>query len=191
MDRVRDGILVHADDPAAELRDAAPGLVHLLVGHRALHGEEIPADLHVRQTQLREDIEPRDGAGDGNVILLAAVSDVVLGPGRDDVRRNADSGQRLAQPRHALAERIEQRQLDRRLGDLQRYARKARAAANVDDAFVFEVNRVQQRDAVEKVELCHGLRLGDGGQVHDPVFFDQRLSECAERVDLRGRQGGF
>ena len=49
-------------DAAAELGDAAPGLVDLFVGKRALHGEEDAADLRVRQTQLREHVQPRHGA---------------------------------------------------------------------------------------------------------------------------------
>ena len=42
MDGVLDGIFVHPLDAAAELGDAAPGLVDLFVGKRALHGEEDP-----------------------------------------------------------------------------------------------------------------------------------------------------
>ena len=116
---------------------------------------------------------------------------MLLGARRHDLGLDGKLRQHLRQPVHPLAERVEQRQPDRRLRDLERHARKARAAADVDHALAAEVRRAQQRDAVEKVQLCHGRRLGDGGQVHDLVFFDQRLPEAAERIDLRlGERGG-
>ena len=46
---------------------------------------------------------------------------------------------------------------------------------------------LQKCDAVEKMQLGHSLRLSDGREVHDLVFFDQRLPERAERVDLLRR----
>ena len=81
---------------------------------------------------------------------------------------------------HPLGERIEQRQLHRRLRDLQRNAGEARAAADVDDALILKVHGLQQRDGVEKMQLCYGLRLGDGGQVHDLILLYHGPGKGAE-----------
>ena len=70
--------------------------------------------------------------------------------------------QDFAQPVHALAERIEKRQVHRRLRDFQGNARKARAAADIDYALAPKVRRVQKRKAVVKMELRDLLGLGDG-----------------------------
>lgn len=104
VDGVLDGIFVHPLDAAAELGDAAPGLVDLFVGKRALHGEEDAADLRVRQTQLREHVQPRHGAGGHNVVALPAGADVFLRPGRHDLRLHTELRQQLLEPVHPLGE---------------------------------------------------------------------------------------
>jgi len=185
---VRDGILVDALELPAERRDGVPGLVRLLGGHGALHRNEEPTDRDVGQAQLRQHRQARDRAGNGNVVLLPAGPDVFLGPARLDAGLDTQLRQDFAQPVGALAERIEQRQLDGRLRDLERHAREACSAADIHNTFVFERHGCEQREAVEKMELGDGLRLGDGGEVHDLVFFQQQFAETAEGIGLRVRQ---
>ena len=111
-----------------------------------------------------------------------------LGAGGDAFGLHAHGGQGLVQPAHALLQAVEQRQGDRRLGQLQRYAGKARAAADVDDACIFEIFDGQERQTVGKVQPRDGLRLGDGGQVHDLILFQQRTAEGLKLCKLRLRQ---
>ena len=52
-----------------------------------------------------------------------------------------------------------------------------------------EIRQREQRHAVHKVQLRDGVRLGDGGQIHDLVLLDQRLAEAAEGLDLSLGEG--
>lgn len=175
MQRVLNGILVHLLDHSAQQRHGALCFFHLLARQRALHRQKRAAYLYIRQAELCEDIQPRHGAGRRNIILLPAGLDKFFRPGSDDLGLHAQLRQNFPQPCHALGQRIQKRQLDRRLGDLQRNAGKARTAADIDHALSGKVFRPQKRDAVEKMQLGHSLRLGDGREVHDLVF---SISAC-------------
>ena len=60
----------------------------------------------------------------------------------------------------------------------------SRAAADVDDRPASEIRQREQCHAVHKVQPRDGARLGDGGQVHDLVLFEQSLTKTAEGLDL-------
>ena len=87
----------------------------------------------------------------------------------------------LLQPVDALAERVEQREVEVILQNAQRHTRKARAGADVDDGFTRQIDKRQQRRAVEQVELRDGVGLGDGREVHHFVLFQQQGGEALER----------
>ena len=184
MYSVADRVFCDALDLPAEPADGGRGLVGLLLCHRALHREKLSAHLHIWQTQLRQYIQPRNRAGDSRVVLLAASGNIFLRAPGDDLGVHTKLRQNGLQPAHPLAERVEQRQADGRLRDLQRHAGKARAAADVDDRPASEICQREQCHAVHKVQPRDGARLGDGGQVHDLVLFEQSLTKTAEGLDL-------
>lgn len=88
----------------------------------------------------------------------------------------------LLQPVDALAERVEQREVEVILEDAQRHAGKARAGADVDDGFTRQIDKRQQRRAVEQVELRDGVGLGDGREVHHLILFQQQGREALKRL---------
>ena len=46
----------------------------------------------------------------------------------------------------------------------------------------------EHRQAVKQMELCHLIRLGDGGEVHDLVLLDNRRAKIAEGLTHVFRQ---
>ena len=82
-------------------------------------------------------------------------------------QRTAD----LVEPCDALAEAVEQRQIEVVLENTQRHPRETRARADIHHRFPREVNEPCQRRAVEQMQLRDGLRLRDGGEVHHLVLF--------------------
>ena len=78
----------------------------------------------------------------------------VLGAAGQKRRFHAELRQRLIlQPAHALLQTVEQRQRKRRLRDLQRNARKARAGADVEQGLSCQRLDLPQRQTVEQVQL--------------------------------------
>ena len=61
----------------------------------------------------------------------------------------------------------------------------------VDYALRAEIRRVQKREAVVKMKLGNLLRLCDGGQIHDLIFFQQQRTKPRERIELRRCQDRF
>ena len=87
----------------------------------------------------------------------------------------------LLQPVDALSERVEQREVEVILQNAQRHPGKARAGADVDDGFTRQIDKWQQRRAVEQVELRDGVGLCDGREIHHLVLFQQQGGEALER----------
>ena len=87
----------------------------------------------------------------------------------------------LLQPVDALAERVEQREVEVILQNAQRHTRKARAGADVDDFLALEADKLQYCRAVEQVELRDGVGLGDGREVHHLILFQQQGREALKR----------
>ena len=73
----------------------------------------------------------------------------------------------------ALVQTVQQRQLDRRAGYLQRQPGESRAGAHVDHASTGEVGLLQEGRAIEKVKPCRVLFPADGGEIHDPILLIQ------------------
>mgnify|MGYP000455465696 CR=1 FL=1 len=159
MDGVFHLVFIHALDAPAEKPDAALRLVQLDICQLSLHRDKAASDLHIGKAQLRENVEPRNGAGDRDIIALAADRHIFLGSRGDDVRLHLQFRQDLAQPVHALAERVQKRQIHRRLRNFQRHARKARAAADVDHALRAEIRRVQNLREDELYEAAKQLAV--------------------------------
>ena len=168
----RDGVILDLDDFSAERSDRALCRGDLLLGAYALHREELSADLHKRQRQLAEHIELCDGARHRKVIAFPMSGGKFLRPRVNafhalQPQRTAD----LLEPRDALAEAVEQRQIEVVLENTQRHPRETRARADVHHRFPREVNEPCQRRAVEQMQLRDGLRFRDGGEVHHLVLF--------------------
>ena len=80
-------------------------------------------------------------------------------------------------------------ELDTGAGDLDRHTGETGAAAHIDEGLALEVGAFEHRQAVQQVELRHGLGLGDGGQVHDLVLLDELAAEAAEGLIRTGGDG--
>ena len=101
---------------------------------------------------------------------------------------DAQLGEDFFQPFHAFAQTVQQRHLRLRAGDGQGHAGKSRAAAHIDDFFSPQIGGGEHRQAVQQMELCHLVGLGDGGEVHDLVLFDHGRAEIAEGLAGAFRQ---
>ena len=72
VDRTGHLIFKHRFYTAAEHGDTFFRLAQLYVCKLTFHGDERAADLHIRKAKLRQNVQPRDGARDGNVKAFAA-----------------------------------------------------------------------------------------------------------------------
>ena len=184
MDNIARGDLVvlDLDDAAAERLDGALRRRDLFLGVDALHRGELSADLDERQAQLRQNGELRDSARGCDVELLAVLHGEFLCP-----RMNALDALELqfvtdfGEPLDALAERVEQREVEVILQNAQRHTGKARAGADINDRFALEIDKLQDCRAVEQVELRDGVGLCDGREVHHLILFQQQGGEALER----------
>ncbi len=88
---------------------------------------------------------------------------------------------RFAQPLHALAEGIEQRQIKIRLQNAQRHARKAGARADVHDFFAAKIGKAEQCGGIQQMQLGDGVRLRDAREVHDGVFREHERGKMRKR----------
>ena len=167
-----DEVFFHVLHLAAEKLYRALGGVQLIRAVRPLHRDERAALFRQRQAQLAQQIQPRDGAGAGNIEARVQLHRRFLGAGMDAphvVKAEQRAG--VAQKADALVETVKQRQLHVRTGYLQREAGKARARADVDNAPAAEVRHAQQRRAVEEMQARHVLLAAYRGEIHDGVHF--------------------
>ena len=108
--------------------------------------------------------------------------DRFLCPGGDAGSVYAQLRQDLLQPCHPLAQRIQQGDLGFGTGDLYRHTGETGAAADVDYLLAREIGQGQQRQAVQQVQLCHLIRLGDGGEVHDLILLHHSFAKGAQAL---------
>ena len=189
MNGAGDGVFGDPGHPSAQGGDGAGGLLHLLVGGRALQGQELPAHLHQRQAQLAQNVQPGHGPGDRQIILLPVTGGVFLRPGGHHLGLHPQTGEHLPQPVHALLQAVQQGHTGGWLGNGHGDAGESGAAAHIHNGLAFTVRCPQHRQRVQKMQLSHGLRLRDGRQVHDLVLFQQQPSEFAQAVRLLPGQG--
>ena len=189
MDGASDGIFGDPGHLSAQGGDGFGGLLHLLVGGRALQGQELPAHLHQRQAQLAQDVQPGHGPGDRQVILLPVTGGIFLRPGGHHLGFHPQAGENLPQPVHALLQAVQEGDMGGRLGNGHGYAGKTGAAAHIHDGLAPAVGRSQHRQGIQKMQLGHSLRLGDGRQVHDLILFQQQSAELAQAIRLLRGQG--
>ena len=80
------------------------------------------------------------------------------------------------EPVDALAQAVQQGQLDAGVQDLQDQAGKPAAGAHVDDLAPVQCLARQERGAVQEVEPRHLAGVCDGGEIHHLVFLQQAVA---------------
>ena len=176
-----DGIFPGALQRAAQGADGRAALLHLLVagGVFALEGQEQPAHLQIGQAQLGQHVQRGHGPGDHDIKAFphGLFLDIFLCPAGDRGDGDVQGVAALLDEPDALGGGIQGGDVKLGVIALQRHGGKARAAADVQHFFALKIRHGEQKQAVQHMPQGDLLRLGDGGEVHHPVFFDEPVGK--------------
>ncbi len=151
------------------------------------------ADFHQRQQVFRQHAQVGHGAGDRPMILFAVggiLPDILRTGVQDRNLPQLQLGGGMPAEIRLLADGFHQCQPDIRCGELERYARKTRAGADIDNAHPrTQRHRLQAGKRIQKMLGPDVFTPGDCGQVEPPVPVQKDFLKPSEIADLVFREG--
>ena len=155
------------------------------VAAHALHGQESAADLGIGQADLTQQaqIGHRAGGDEVETVPIALDQSLLLGAGVDGL----DAGEsqfsdNLVEPVDPLVQGVQQNDLQLGHQNFQGQAGETGAGTHIDEGLALEIGAIEQGGAVQHVEFCHLIGVGDGGQIHDLIFLDEHPAVALQKL---------
>ena len=172
---------------AAQSPDGRATLLDLLLGGFifGLEGQEQAAHLQIGQAQLGKDVQRCHGPGHHDVKALADALflDVLLGTAGDGGDRDVQRIAAFLDELDALAGTVQRGDVKIGIVALEGHGGESGAAADIQNLFALKFRDGQQKQTVQHMPQGDLFGLGDGGEIHHPVFFDEQVGKTLHAGD--------